>query len=144
VHDGEGNVTAKKRILIVLVVAGLSAIGYTIWTRVSERENADTLTLYGNVDIREVELAFRVPGRLQAMYFDEGDSVEAGERLAELDAKPYREALAVAEARVSQARAQVDKFKAGTRPQEIARAQAGVSQASSTASAACWKRAPAV
>lgn len=121
----------KKRILIVLVIVVLAAIGYTVWTRIAESENADTLTLYGNVDIREVELAFRVPGRLQTMLFDEGDTVEAGELLAELDAQPYRDALAVAEARVAQAGAQVDKFKAGTRPQEIARAQAGVNQAQS-------------
>ena len=64
----------KKRILIVLVVVVLAAIGYAVWTRVSERQSADTLTLYGNVDIREVELAFRVAGRLQSMRFDEGDT----------------------------------------------------------------------
>ena len=97
--------------------------------RVVENENANSLTLYGNVDIREVELAFRVAGRLESMYYDEGDAVDAGELLAELDSQPYREALAVAQARVAQASAQVDKFKAGARPQEVARARAGVTQA---------------
>lgn len=120
---------AKKRIAIVIVIAALAAIGYTIWKRVVEEENASTLTLYGNVDIREVELAFRVAGRLESMRYDEGDTVADGEVIAELDAQPYREALAVAEARVAQAGAQVDKFKAGTRPQDIARAMAGVNQA---------------
>lgn len=120
---------AKKRVLVVLVIAVLVAVGYAIWTRVVEKENAHSLTLYGNVDIREVELAFRVAGRLQSMRFDEGDAVDAGELLAELDPEPYREALAVAEARVAQAGAQVDKFRAGTRPQEVARARAGVTQA---------------
>ena len=120
---------AKKRILIVLVIATLAAIGYSIWTQVVEEENADSLTLYGNVDIREVELAFRVAGRMQSMRYDEGDTVGAGELLATLDPVPYQEALTVAEARVAQASAQVDKFKAGTRPQEVARARAGVRQA---------------
>jgi len=122
-------VNAKKRILVVIVIAALAAIGYTIWKQVVEKENASSLTLYGNVDIREVELAFRVAGRLESMRYDEGDTVSAGEVIAELDAGPYRDALAVAEARVAQAGAQVDKFKAGTRPQDIARAQAGVNQA---------------
>jgi HlyD family secretion protein len=122
-------VNARKRVLVIIVIAALAAIGYTIWNKVVEKENANTLTLYGNVDIREVELAFRVAGRLQTMRYDEGDEVSAGEVIAELDAQPYRESLAVAEARVTQAAAQVDKFKAGTRPQDIARAQAGVNQA---------------
>jgi HlyD family secretion protein len=122
-------VNAKKRILVVLVIATLAAIGYSIWTRVVEEENADSLTLYGNVDIREVELAFRVAGRMQSMRYDEGDTVGAGELLATLDPVPYQEALTVAKARVAQASAQVDKLKAGTRPQEVARARAGVRQA---------------
>ncbi len=120
---------ARKRILVLLVIAVLAAIGYAVWTHIVEEEQANSLTLYGNVDIREVELAFRVSGRLQSMRYDEGDTVEAGELLAELDAEPYQEALAVAQARVAQAGAQVDKFKAGSRPQEVARAQAGVNQA---------------
>ena len=56
---------ARKRILVVVVIAVLVAVGYAIWTRVVENENANSLTLYGNVDIREVELAFRVAGRLE-------------------------------------------------------------------------------
>jgi HlyD family secretion protein len=120
---------AKKRVLMLMVIAVLAAIAYTIWTRMAEEQNATALTLYGNVDIREVELAFRVAGRLESMKYDEGDSVTAGEVIAELDALPYREGLAVAEARVAQARAQLSKFRAGTRPQEVARARAGVTQA---------------
>lgn len=120
---------AKKRIIVVIIVAALVAVGYTVWKQVVEKDNGNTLTLYGNVDIREVELAFRVGGRLESMNYDEGDSVAAGELVAELDAEPLREALTVAAARVAQASAQVDKFKAGTRPQDIARALAGVNQA---------------
>jgi len=122
-------VNARKRVIVIIVMAALAVIGYTVWQRVVEKEQASALTLYGNVDIREVELAFRVAGRLESMRYDEGDTVAAGEVLAELDSQPYREALAVAGARVAQASAQVDKFKAGTRPQDIARAQAGVNQA---------------
>ena len=120
---------ARKRILIVVVIVVLAATAYAISTRIADEEKAISLTLYGNVDIREVDLAFRVSGRLQSMHFDEGDNVEAGQLLAELDALPYQEALAVARARVAQASAQVDKLRAGTRPQEIARVRAAVTQA---------------
>lgn len=121
--------TIKKRLLIVAVIVAVIAVGATIWSRIGNEEEANTLTLYGNVDIREVELAFRVAGRLQSMLFDEGDNVPAGELVAEIDSVPYREALAVADARVQQAQANLDKLRSGSRPQEVARARAAVSEA---------------
>lgn len=120
---------ARKRIVVVLAIVVLAAVAYALWSHFVDDEDANGLTLYGNVDIREVELAFRVGGRLQSMRFDEGDTVAAGDVVAELDAEPFEEALAVATARVTQARAQVSKLQAGSRPQEIARARAGVTQA---------------
>jgi HlyD family secretion protein len=121
--------SVKKRIIVVVVILALVAVGIAVWRHLAEEENARSLTLYGNVDIREVQLAFRVAGRLETMHYDEGDGIESGELIAELDAQPYEEALAVAQARVDQARAQVTKLKAGSRPQEVARARAGVNQA---------------
>jgi HlyD family secretion protein len=122
--------TTKKRIRIVVVLLAVAAIGLAIWSRVIEEEgSAKTLTLYGNVDIREVELAFRVPGRLETMHFDEGDTVTAGELVAEIDPEPYREALAVADARVQQAYANLEKLESGSRPQEVERARAAVHEA---------------
>jgi len=87
------------------------------------------LVLYGNVDIRELRLGFRVAGRLQSMHFEEGDAVAAGDLLATLDAEPLEQALAVAEAGVMEARARLERFRTGSRPQEIQRAQALVSEA---------------
>ncbi len=43
------------------------------------------LTLYGNIEIRQVDLSFRVSGRLKHLYFEEGDYVKKGQILAELD-----------------------------------------------------------
>jgi HlyD family secretion protein len=89
--------------------------------------------LYGNVDIREVELAFRVPGRLVAMDVDEGETVKAGQRVAQIDPQPYKDALAAAEAGVQQARANVDKLESGARPQEVQQARAAVREADAAA-----------
>lgn len=121
--------SVKTRISIVVGVLVTVAIGIAVWSRFVEEQSANALTLYGNVDIREVELAFRVPGRLQTMRYDEGDPVSPGDLVAEIDPEPYREALAVAEARVAQAHANLEKLKSGSRPQEVARARAAVNQA---------------
>jgi HlyD family secretion protein len=94
-----------------------------------KQQTATKLTLYGNVDIREVELGFRVSGRLVEVLVDEGDNVAKGQKLAVLDAEPYREAIALAEARVQMAEANFAKFEKGSRPQEVQVAQARVTEA---------------
>lgn len=110
----------KLRVFIAIAVASTVAAGYWWWNRDDDRNGP--LVLYGNVDIREVELAFRQPGRIAKEDFEEGATVKAGEVMAELDAQPYRDTLAVAQAEVRRARAELEKLRHGNRPQEIAQA----------------------
>ena len=110
-------------LLLVLLVAGATA---SWWFFGRAGQGANNLTLYGNVDIREVELAFRQPGRLETMACEEGARVREGDLLAELDARPYRDALAAADAAQELAAAQLEKLRNGNRPQEIQRSAAEV------------------
>lgn len=118
----------KKALMGILLTAALAA-GVACNPQWTGNGNGDELTLYGNVDIREVQLGFRVAGRLQEMHFEEGDAVVTGDLLAKLDDKPLRESLAVAEARVAEAQANMDRAQTGSRPQEIQQAQALVAEA---------------
>jgi HlyD family secretion protein len=119
--------TAKLAIIFgVVFVLGLGAA--FLWIQRTNK-NTDLLRLYGNVDIREVQLAFRQPGRVAQMAFDEGDAVSAGTRLAALDAQPYQEALAAAQAQVQVAQAELAKLRRGLRPQEITQAREALKQA---------------
>ncbi|MDR3371410.1 secretion protein HlyD [Rhodoferax sp.] len=116
--------------LVAIAVIGLLVVStgsYFVLTRQAGASNE--ITLHGNVDIREVELAFRQPGRLAKLYFDEGAAVKQGQLLAELDAKPYEDALAVAKANRALAEADLNKVRHGSREQEIAQADAAVHQA---------------
>lgn len=119
----------KPIVLSIIALVSIAAAAWMAWSMLAGDEEPDTLTLYGNVDIRELELGFRVPGRLLAMRVDEGDAVEAGQVLAELDAQPFRDALAAADARVRQAEAQLAKLSNGSRPQEIVQAEANAREA---------------
>ncbi|MGH8585647.1 MAG: secretion protein HlyD, partial [Gammaproteobacteria bacterium] len=69
----------KVGVLAIVGVLAVTAVSYAGWIAL-RNEEADTLTLYGNVDIREVEVGFRVSGRLLEMDFDEGDAVTAKQR----------------------------------------------------------------
>lgn len=87
------------------------------------------LRLYGNVDIRQVDLAFNAEGRIAEMAAEEGDAVVPGQVLARLDDAFYRHAVALATARRDGQRATLDRLEAGSRPEEIARARADVAAA---------------
>ncbi|MBB3989762.1 HlyD family efflux transporter periplasmic adaptor subunit [Croceicoccus naphthovorans] len=87
------------------------------------------LTLYGNVDVRQVDLAFRGGGRIEAIGPEEGEQVKAGQAIARLDVAPMRDELAAARAQLGVANAELAKARAGSRPQEITQAEARSRQA---------------
>ncbi|RKQ39604.1 secretion protein HlyD [Enterobacter sp. R1(2018)] len=118
----------KRPVVVGIVIIALLAacVGGWLWYQ-SDKEKP--LTLYGNVDIRTVNMSFRVGGRLAALAVDEGDAIKAGATLGELDKGPYQNALQQAEANVAAAQAKFDLVIAGYRDEEIAQAAAQVNQA---------------
>ena len=111
-------------ILSVLLLGVVAAWWFDLPSYLGLRAARDgPLTLYGNVDIRQVQLGFRVSGRVAEMSFDEGDSIKPGDLLARLDAKPYEDAIAAATAQVATQRAALDKLVAGPRAAEISQAR---------------------
>ena len=108
------------------------ALIYAIISFVRYQQNHDLLVLYGNVDIRQVDLGFRVSGRLEKMLFEEGDQVKKGDLLAVLDRGPYEADLAAAKAQLGQEEANFLKLKHGSRPQKIEEAKALVREREAT------------
>jgi len=96
----------KKKILLLLVAAiGLGAAGAAAWHFASHSaQSADTLTLYGNVDIRQVQLAFNGSERIAKMLAKEGDPVKKGQLLATLDTATLQQKVRKAEADTEGAR----------------------------------------
>ena len=92
-------------VLIIVILIGIAAGGYYYYQ--SQQEN--TLTLYGNVDVRTVNLSFRVPGKLASLNVDEGAHVVAGDKLGQLDDVPYINALNKAKGVRDSAKAQLAK-----------------------------------
>jgi HlyD family secretion protein len=74
-------------------------------------------------------LGFKVPGIIKAIHFQEGEQVKAGMIVAELEAQDLRQEVAAAAARLEAAQANLERLRAGYRPQEIKEAQAALAQA---------------
>lgn len=110
----------KKAVLIpLLIVAGAAGI----FAYQAAQSNAKT-TLYGNVDIRDVSLAFRVGGRVSEINVDEGSVVKAGDPIATLDVEPLQTAVRNAEASAAALEARNALLHKGYRVEEIAQAKA--------------------
>jgi HlyD family secretion protein len=121
----------RKKVLVVLVlVAVIAGAAYGIYTFLGSKNSSSThLTLYGNVDIRQVQLAFNASGRVESLPLQEGDRVKAGQVLAKLEDQRYRALVAQAEAEVAAKEQTVARMKSGSRPEEIAQARAKLDQA---------------
>ena len=77
----------KKLVVLILIIC---CVGFAFWQRQSGRQTSK-IKLFGNVDIRQVDVSFQVNGVIEKMLFEEGERVKKGDMLAELDAKDYQE-----------------------------------------------------
>lgn len=113
----------KKAVLIVLIIALAAGAA---WIRLEKRGGSGNgrVALYGNIDIRQVRLGFRVGGKVLEALVDEGDAVGPGVVVARLDDEPYRHDLALARARRDAAAAVREKAVNGPRRGEIDQARA--------------------
>ncbi len=131
----------------VLILAGaLAALGWRVWTRTHDVRPAGVLAASGTIEAEEVEVAPEVGGRVVALYVDEGDEVQAGQLLVQLDDALYRAQLAQAEAAVDAARAALERTRLGATPEEINQAKAALAQAVAArdGALALWRAAQAV
>ncbi|MDE3055842.1 MAG: efflux RND transporter periplasmic adaptor subunit [Verrucomicrobiota bacterium] len=97
----------KWGLLFLLLVLFLT-VGYLFFHRAGE---SNIITLYGNVDVRQVDIGFRVPGRVAAMPFEEGEFVAEGTLLSWLDEEPYGDEVLQARANVCAARSSLQNAK---------------------------------
>jgi len=96
-----------KRIALAVVIAALLGGGAWWWYRDQPDDDPDRLTLYGNVDIREVRLSFNGSEHIGEMLVDEGDRVEQGQLLAKLHTERLVAQLNQAQAQLGAAQARV-------------------------------------
>lgn len=99
---------------LAAAAAVVAVAGIAIWRLVRDREEQGELRLSGNIELTEVALSFKLPGRVEELLVDEGDAVRAGQVVArqdtaELERQREREAAGVeaAQRAVEQARAAV-------------------------------------
>jgi HlyD family secretion protein len=119
---------SPRRRLLAIGTAIVVAIGVITYVVVRAQQGDGGLVLYGNVDIREVNLGFRVAGRVASLAVDEGDVVHAGQALGQLDVAPLERELHEAEGALASLKARHALLTAGYRPEEVAQARATLAE----------------
>ena len=124
----------RKRLIVLAAAGALGlALAFALWNfaiaPMFRGQAEQYLVLQGNIDIRQVQLGFRVNGRIAEMFVEEGDRVEAGTALAHLDPESLENERAVAAADLATRQADLRRLEAGMRPAEIRSAEARVIEA---------------
>ena len=88
----------KKKIIALVLI--LLIVGLVFFVKSRQKPNSNELTLYGNIEIRQVDLSFQVSGLVSKLLKEEGDSVKKGELIAVLDEQDYNANYKRAEAEV--------------------------------------------
>lgn len=119
----------KKLIAVVLVVIAVVIIGFWAWKYNNKNQKDNVLTLYGNVDIRQVSLAFEQSGRIEKLLVQEGDKVKAGQVLATVNTNALHIQAKQAQAQLKAQQEAIVKQEVGARPEEISQAKAQLASA---------------
>jgi len=120
----------KKKVIPAVAVLLIAAAAGGWWYHgrpVGKDESR--LVLYGNVDIRETDLAFNNSEHVDRLLVQEGDRVRKGQLVATLHRERLEAEVAAAEARVAAQQAAVSRLEVGSRPEEVQQARANVAAA---------------
>ncbi len=95
----------RKRLFIFITIFLIAcALVVSLFYYLSSQKEENILLLYGNVDVRQVDIGFRVAGIVEKLLFEEGDFVKKGTLVAELDNTPFTSQVAQAKANAQSAK----------------------------------------
>lgn len=125
----------RKKLAPVLIAAAVVAVAALAYSRLWNRQNPDRILLSGNIELTEVNIAFKLPGRLVERAVSEGDAVKKGQVVARLDQEQLlaqrdrlRSVLESAQSRLVQLYTEIERQKQ-TGEAQIAHSRAQLEQA---------------
>lgn len=117
----------KKKWLItaVALIGLLVTLGGWWWSKSIGVVSTDDASVKSNI----VGISAKVSGQIDDIVVKEGDTVQVGQVLANIDKKAFQIQVEQSEANLAAAKAKLDSLKAGNRPQQVAQSEASVEQA---------------
>jgi len=134
--EKSGAAKMRKKVIIVVSLLLLLFVGFVLFNKQPDVNVPTELILYGNIEIREVQLTVNGSAHIDKILVQEGDRVKKGQLLATLHTELLDAQLAEAQALYEGQQHVVARLKAGSRPQEITKANADYRAAKSLAETA--------
>ncbi|MFQ6058930.1 MAG: HlyD family secretion protein [Anaerolineae bacterium] len=135
-----------RRMIILIVVLALLGGGAWWYLNSQPAVATDAIAASGTIEAEEVAITAEVGGRVVEVLADEGDEVEVGAILVQLDTDLLLAQIEEAKAAVEAAQANLAQVRAGARPEEIQVAEAALAQAIAARDGArrAWENAQAI
>jgi multidrug resistance efflux pump len=124
----------RNRIFVILGVLFLISLGWYFFSTT----RTDDLQLIGTVDANEVIVSSRIPGRIEALKVDEGDTVQAGQLIATIQsddlaaARNAAQATATSQRYLLQQARDTERQLGGSTASQVVNAEAQVRAAQAT------------
>jgi membrane fusion protein YbhG len=112
---------AKRRSKIFPIVLAIGLVAYGGYRLYLDRKPYEWS---GTVEARTISVGSRVGGRVAKVLVREGDALQPGQALLQLEAGDLPAQLAQANAQQQSAQAMLDKLRKGARPEELEQARA--------------------
>ena len=116
----------KKLSIALAVVAAVLLLA--ILAVSGHKRDPNSIFVSGNMEITEVDISFKIAGRMVERYLDEGDTVTLGQKVALLELKDLQLQASERRAELQSAKDSLLELKNGYLPQEISQAAAKVDQ----------------
>ncbi len=125
----------KKKVVILLAVFIAAGIIIYFWQSQNGAVSRSTIHVSGNIEATTIDVAFKIPGKIEKRLVDEGDTVGERQLIATLEHKDLLSQKAKAEAALETARSRIPalekniEFQDQASSQEISQARAAVETA---------------
>lgn len=122
----------KKKAPVIVILAVILIVGTAWFFFFRPKEDPSSIRVSGNIEVTDVQMGFKIAGRVDSCFVDEGDRVAKGSKLAQLENEDQKILVDLAQARLNRSRSLLSEMEAGSRPEEIQLSSARVLQVRQT------------
>jgi HlyD family secretion protein len=119
----------KKKIIFLAILVIAAVVAGFFYFKNHRTQDLNRIRVSGNIEITDIEVGFKIPGRVEERPVSEGQMIKAGQVVARLDDKDLKLEIAQRQAQVATAQSVLTELTAGSRPEEIAQAEAALQSA---------------